>query len=65
LNKDGIEFNFIPIAMQQIALDIFIDLHYKRYPFETIEFLVDNFELLSECDTSSGDNDVFNCEEPF
>lgn len=56
--KSNIEINFIPIAMQEVAIEILIDLYYQIYPFETIQFLIEQFQTFSECDISANDNDV-------
>ena len=58
-NKEPFEESkFDSIAMVKLGLDLFIKLFYEKYPLETIEFLIDQFEFVSECESSSSENEV-------
>ena len=44
--------------MIKLALETFVKLFKEKYPFETAKFLVDQFELFSEFDSSLSERDV-------
>ena len=42
----------------KLVLDLFVEFFYKKYPHETIEFLIEQFKLFSEFDSSLSESDV-------
>lgn len=44
--------------MNKIAIELFAEFFSKSIPLETVEFLIEQYELVSEFDSSSIENDV-------
>lgn len=54
----GEKYDYDTIAMNKMAVDLFIEFNFESKPFETIKFLIDRYEFVSEFDTSAVENDV-------
>ena len=52
------EIKYDTAATIKLVLDLFVEFFYKKYPHETIEFLVEQFKLVSEFDSSLSESDV-------
>ena len=52
------EIKYDTAATIKLVLDLFVEFFYKTYPHETIEFLVEQFKLVSEFDSSLSESDV-------
>ena len=59
-NSDS-TYDYDVIAMNKLALDIFIEFYIESMPYETIKFLLDQYELVCEFDSSSIENEVSCC----
>lgn len=46
-------------AMIKTALELFMNTYGSTYPNETAKFLVEQYVMVSECDSSPNDNEVF------
>jgi hypothetical protein len=46
------------MTMTEKTINLFVCYYGQQYPFETIEFLMEQFETISECETNSVDEQV-------
>ncbi len=44
--------------MIKVAVDLFMNLFAKKYPEQVFEFLLEQYVLVSECDSDSSENEV-------
>ena len=54
------ECQFDSVAMIKVAMDLFMRFFAQKYPLDVINFLLDQYILVSECDSDSNENEVFN-----
>ena len=52
------EYKYDMIYMIQVAIDLMCRFYGEKYCREMIEFLLDEFEAISECDTAKSDSEV-------
>ena len=45
--------------MNKLAIELFIELYEEQMPFETVTFLIDQYELVSEFESAPVENEVF------
>lgn len=50
-----------PLAMIGPTVSLIVDLYYDKYPCETFEFLMEQFVLVSECDSNPNSDEVIVC----
>ena len=60
LFKDSNEkFDYDLISMNKLAIEMFIQLYGEKMPLETVTFLIDQYELVSEFESAPVENEVF------
>lgn len=52
------KYEYDSIAMNKVALQLFIDLYHNKYENETIKFLIEQFELVFEFDSDNSNSEV-------
>lgn len=51
-------YEYDSMAMNKLAIELFIELFYKEFQNETVKFLLDQFELVFEFDSDNTNSEV-------
>lgn len=57
-NGSSGEFKRTPLAMVRPTLNLLLNTYYEKYPCETIEFLLGQYSIVSECDSNPNTGEV-------
>lgn len=56
--QEGEKFEYDTIAMNRLAIELFVEMYFERFPCETFVFLLNQYELVCEFEAAPIENEV-------